>query len=52
MLISEILSRIDHPMQVRFHKVGDDVNVFEIGFGVGSLEIEQGNDVLVIEEFL
>jgi hypothetical protein len=39
-------------MQVCLHEVSYDINIVETGLGLGLGNINQGNYVLVIEEFL
>lgn len=33
MVVAKILARVDDPMQVRFHEVGDDIDICVIGPG-------------------
>ena len=51
MIIRQILARVDHAVHIGFHQVSDDVNVFEACHCRWLGNVNQGNDVLMVEEF-
>ena len=49
-LVAEVLSGVDHPVQVCFHQVCDDVDVLVARAARGPLHVHQTYDVLVVEK--
>lgn len=49
-LVGEFLAGVDDAVEVCFHELGDDVDVVEAGLGVGLVDVEEADDVLVLEE--
>lgn len=50
MLIAKLLPRVDNPMQVCFHEVGDDVDVGVAGPRLWLEDIHQSDQIIMLEE--
>jgi hypothetical protein len=50
-VIAEFLPRVDHPVQVGLHEVGDDVDVSVASACFGLEDVQQPDDIVMLEEF-
>ena len=49
-LVAELLARVDDAVQVGLHELGDDVDVGVAGARLGTQDVHQADDVVVLEE--
>ena len=50
-VISQVLSGVDHSVHVCLHQIRYDVDIFISCLGGGPLHVHQSDDVLMVEEF-
>ena len=51
MILAEVLPRIDHSVQICFHKVSYDIDIVVVSFRLRSEDIYQSDNVIVLEKF-
>ena len=50
MVVTELLPRIDDPVQIRLHQVSNDVNVSIVGSSLGFENVQQSDYVVVLKK--